>query len=183
MSEDRYDKLLNAAIVLLIASATVLGYSVYKSHFKNTSTNTATASELLINNLRDSLKNVYANTVKSIDTNLVRTNTENNPELQERYKEIESLNAEISRLLLSNGADATANAQQKIQELQQKVETLEIRYEDAESQNRKLQNYIKQLTATRNAQQNNTSKNTGTAPLSDQEIKTQATTQIGRAHV
>ena len=180
MSEDRYDKLLNAAIVLLVASATVLGYSVYKSHFNNSKVQPVSDNAAIINNLRDSLQNVYAKTLKSIDTNFVRTNTENNPELQEKYKEIESLNAEISRLLLSNGADATANAQQKIQELQQKVEILQIRYEDAESQNKKLQAFVKQLTATRNAQQSNGVKNGGEPILSDQEIKSQAKTLLAQ---
>ena len=178
MSEDRYDKLLNAAIVLLIASATVLGYSVYKSHFNRPGTKTDTENSILINNLRDSLNNVYSNTIKSIDTNLVRTNTENNPELQEKYKEIETLNAEISRLLLSNGAGAMSNAQQKIQELQQKVETLQIRYEDAASQNKKLQVHIEELTGKRNELMPTIVGKNETQPILNNEEKNKTNTVL-----
>ena len=180
MSEDRYDKLLNAAIVLLIVSATVLGYSVYKSHFESPAIKIATDNSILINNLRDSLKNVYSNTITSIDNNLVKTNSENNPELQAKYQEVESLKAEISKLLVSNGEGATETAQQKIQELQLRVENLQIRYEDAASQNKKLQDLIKQLTATRNAQQSSVGKSSGEPQLTDQQIRNQAKTILAQ---
>ena len=142
MSEDKYDKLLNAAIVLLIASAAVLGYSVYNSHF---SKNDVKHNAIAVSNVKDSLKNVYTNTVSSIDTNLVRTNTETNPELEEKYREVDILRAEINKLLLSDGDGNLASAQQKIQELQQKISTLEIRYEDASLQNRKLKETLQEL--------------------------------------
>ena len=142
MSEDKYDKLLNAAIVLLIASAAVLGYSVYNSHF---SKNDVKPNAIAVSNVKDSLKNVYTNTVSSIDTNLVRTNTETNPELEEKYREVDILRAEINKLLLSDGDGNLASAQQKIQELQQKISTLEIRYEDASLQNRKLKETLQEL--------------------------------------
>jgi hypothetical protein len=148
MSEDKYDKLLNAAIVLLIASACVLGYSVYNSHFTKSDPNTNVTS--VNNTLRDSLKNVYTNTVTSIDTSLVRTNTESNPELEEKYREVDELRAEINKLLLSDGDGNIANAQQKIQELQQKITSLEIRYQDAAEQNRRLQEILNQKEAAKN---------------------------------
>ncbi len=141
MSEDKYDKLLNAAIVLLIASAAVLGYSVYNSYFSKKDN----AGGIAISNVKDSLKNVYTNTVSTIDTNLIRTNTETNPELEQKYKEVEILRAEINKLLLSDGDGNMASAQQKIQELQQKIVSLEIRYEDASIQNIKLKEKLTQL--------------------------------------
>lgn len=155
MSEDKYDKLLNAAIVLLIASAAVLGYSVYNSHFSKSDIKTSADNS---NSLRDSLKTVYSNAVTSIDTNLVRTNTEANPELESKYKEVDALRAEINRLLLSNDDANFATAQQKILELQLKITTLEIRYEDASEQNRKLQEKIVAL-KTNEENQNGSEKN------------------------
>jgi hypothetical protein len=153
MSGDKYDKLLNAAIVLLIASASVLGYSVYNTHF---SKNNVAINSNIANGLRDSLKTVYNTTVTSIDTNLVEYNKISNPELEEKYKEVDALKAEINKLLLSGGDGNIANAQQKIQELQQKIIDLEIRYQDAAEQNRKLQERLEQLKADKNSQTSST---------------------------
>jgi hypothetical protein len=166
MSEDKYDKLLNAAIVLLIASASVLGYSVYNSHFTKNVPNTNATN--VNSTLRDSLKNVYTNTVTSIDTNLVRTNTESNPELEEKYREVDELRAEINKLLLSDGDGNIANAQQKIQELQQKITSLEIRYQDAAEQNRRLQEILSQKEAAKsNATVNGKNNNPTTSNPQD----------------
>jgi hypothetical protein len=170
MSEDKYDKLLNAAIVLLIASASVLGYSVYNSHFAKSDTITPAINNA---NLRDSLKNVYTNTITTIDTNLVRTNTLSNPELEEKYREVDALKAEINRLLLTDGDINVASAQQKIQELQQKITTLEIRYQDASEQNRKLEEILNQLKANKN-NQNSVGKNNNSEPASNAELDRQA---------
>ena len=174
MSEDRYDKLLNAAIVLLIASATVLGYSVYNTHFsKNDAQTAAVINPAIINNLRDSLKNVYANTVTKIDSNLLRTNAQNNPELDFKYKEVESLRAEINELLKSKGEGDITSAQQKIESLKQKITELEIRYEDASTQNLKLQTLIEQLKRNRNNQTGN-GKTVADTKAFNTEIENQA---------
>jgi hypothetical protein len=162
MSEDKYDKLLNAAIVLLIASASVLGYSVYNRHFSKSDPTTNVTS--VNNNLRDSLKNVYTNTVTSIDTSLVRSNSASNPELEEKYREVDELRAEISKLLLSDGDGNMANAQEKIQELQQKITSLEIRYQDAAEQNRRLQEILNQKEAAKSNATVNGKNNNLTAP-------------------
>ena len=155
MSEYRYDKLLNGAIVLLIVSATVLGYSVYNTHFSKNDTQASSVNPAIINNLRDSLKNVYANTVTTIDTSLIRTNAQNNPDLDFKYKEVESLKAEINELLKSKGEGDMASAKQKIETLKQKITELEIRYDDAATQNIKLQSLLEQLKRNRNSQTDN----------------------------
>jgi hypothetical protein len=170
MSEDKYDKLLNAAIVLLVVSATVLGYSVYNSNFAKSEIK---STEVDNNNLRDSLKNIYTNTITSIDTNLVRTNAATNPELEAKYKEVDALKAEISKLLLTGGDGNITSAQQKIQELQQKITTLEIRYQDASEQNRKLEEILNQLKANKN-NPNNTGKNNNSEAASNTELDKQA---------
>jgi hypothetical protein len=171
MSEDRYDKLLNAAIVLLIASASVLGYSVYNTHF---SKNATQASVNNVNNLRDSLKNVYNNTVTSIDTGLVRTNAATNPELEAKYKEVDALKAEINKLLLSGGESNVTDAQQKIQELQQKIISLEIRYQDAAEQNRRLQEILNQLKANKGSQNVSVGKNETQGSPTNVQLEKQA---------
>jgi hypothetical protein len=171
MSGDKYDKLLNAAIVLLIASASVLGYSVYNTHF---SKNNATTNLNNANGLRDSLKTVYNTTVTSIDTSLVESNKVSNPELEEKYKEVDALKAEINKLLLSEGDGNIASAQQKIQELQQKITDLEIRYQDAAEQNRRLQERLEQLKADRNNQTFTTKTSDGSVssnPKQDNQTK------------
>jgi hypothetical protein len=171
MSEDKYDKLLNTAIVLLIASASVLGYSVYNTHFSKSGVNPNLSA--VNNNLRDSLKNIYTNTVTSIDTNLVRTNSESNPELEEKYREVDALKAEINKLLLSDGEGNISSAQQKITELQQKITVLEIRYQDASEQNRKLQEILNQLKANK-ANQTNNGKNENQANANNEQLEKQA---------
>jgi hypothetical protein len=173
MKEDKYDKLLNAAIVLLLVSATVLGYSVYKSYFKTDSSKTASvkaAEQLSIT--KDSLQSDYANTVSKMDTNLNSvTTSSNDPVLKTKLAEMDVLKAEITTLLKSNGEGDLVKAKYKIEELKLKILLLENKYANAELENKKLQAIIDQLMAERGLNKRNAA---GDLPQPTKEIRDKA---------
>lgn len=150
MREDKYDKLLNASIVLLIVSATVLAVSVYNMYIKEP---TKTVKKSAIQNKksteRDSLQSIYTNTLKGIDSTLLLDSVNPlNKEAQVKFAEMNILKSEIATLLKDQSTDADlTTAKLKIEELQLKVALLQNRYTGVESENKRLQKLIEQLMA------------------------------------
>jgi hypothetical protein len=147
MDEGKYDKLLNAAIVLLIVSATVLCFSVYKTYFADKPTVVQKKNVLpKVISTRDSLQKVYTNTVQNIDS-AVTSAAPTDTALQAKYAEMDVLKTEIATLLKGQDENDLASAKLKIEELQLKVALLQNRYTNVESENRRLQVLINQLMA------------------------------------
>jgi hypothetical protein len=150
MREDKYDKLLNASIVLLIISAIVLAISSYKYFIKGT---TPKKSELASSKPskklaeRDSVQKVYNTTVNDIDTKLKLDPTiASDKDAQTKLDDVNALRTEISALLKDQSNDANlANAKLKIEELQLKVAILQNRFSGVEAENRRLQALLNQL--------------------------------------
>ncbi len=150
MREDKYDKLLNASIVLLIVSATVLAISVYNTYIKEpTKTVKKSAIQYKKSAERDSLQSIYTNTLKGIDSTLLLDSVNPlNKEAQVKFAEMNILKSEIATLLKDQSTDADlATAKLKIEELQLKVALLQNRYTGVESENKRLQKLIEQLMA------------------------------------
>jgi hypothetical protein len=147
MDEGKYDKLLNAAIVLLIVSATVLCFSVYKTYFADKPTVVQKKNVLpKVISTRDSLQKVYTNTVQNIDS-AVTSAAPTDTALQAKYAEMDVLKTEIATLLKGQDENDLASAKLKIEELQLKVALLQNRYTNVESENKRLQVLINQLMA------------------------------------
>ncbi len=151
MREDKYDKLLNASIVLLIISAVVLAISSYKYFIKGTTTvkKTELASSLPVKKQveRDSIQKVYNATANDIDTKLKLDPTiASDKDAQVKLDDVNALRTEISALLKDQSNDANlANAKLKIEELQLKVAILQNRFTGVEAENRRLQALLSQL--------------------------------------
>ncbi len=175
MREDKYDKLLNASIVLLIVSATVLGISVYNTYIKEPNKKAAKSTGANKKSLeRDSLQSIYSSTVKGIDSTL-RIDSINplNKEVQAKFAEMNTLKSEISTLLMDQSSEADlATAKLKIEELQLKVAILQNRYTGVEGENKRLQKLIEQLmAASKNGNTNNTSISSSAAPINKDKGK------------
>jgi hypothetical protein len=150
MREDKYDKLLNASIVLLIISAVVLAISSYKYFIKGTTAKkTEVASSIPVKKQveRDSVQRVYNATVNDIDTKLKLDPTiASDKDAQIKLDDVNALRTEISALLKDQSNDANlANAKLKIEELQLKVAILQNRFTGVEAENRRLQALLNQL--------------------------------------
>jgi hypothetical protein len=152
MREDKYDKLLNASIVLLIISAVVLAISSYKYFIKTpfskkpqlaSSVPSKTSAE------RDSIQNVYNATSNDIDTKLkLNPQIASDNDVQSKMDDVNTLRTEISALLIDKNNDANlTSAKLKITELQLKVAILQNRFTGVESENRRLQALLNQLIA------------------------------------
>lgn len=171
MRENRYDKLLLVSILLIVVSSILLVISAYKVYFKNhdlkamAQTNAALTSSLP---LRDSLENVYHNTLNDIKNNLSLTNPINsNEKIKLKLQELDSLREEITRLLANknNNTDLLL-AKVKIEELQRKFYYLQSKYSGIETENKRLQKLVTEL---QNAKLiNSEEKSTGT----NEKIKT-----------
>ena len=152
MREDKYDKLLNASIVLLIISAIVLAISSYKYFIKGTNfKKPEIASSMPSKKLaeRDSVQKVYNATVNDIDTKLKLDPTiSSDKDAQTKLDDVNMLRTEISALLKDQSNDANlANAKLKIEELQLKVAILQNRFTGVEAENKRLQALLSQLIA------------------------------------
>jgi hypothetical protein len=150
MREDKYDKLLNASIVLLIISAVVLAISSYKYFIKGTAVKkTELASNMPIKKQaeRDSIQKVYNATVNDIDTKLkVDPQIASDKYAQTKLDDVNTLRTEISALLKDKNNDANlASAKLKIEELQLKVAILQNRFTGVEAENKRLQALLSQL--------------------------------------
>ncbi len=161
--DKKYDILLNAAIVLLIVSAILLGFSIYKVYFKEPNTsdkkNVIASSGKLVSSTRDSLQSVYSNTIKEIDTGLLNNNNRDTA-LQAKYEEMDVLKTEIASLLKGQTENDLASAKLKIEELQLKVALLQNRYTGVEAENKRLLSLINQLMAANKANNGNLSNAT-----------------------
>jgi hypothetical protein len=150
MREDKYDKLLNASIVLLIVSSIILAISSYKYFFKTTPVKkTELASKTAVKKLaeRDSVQKLYNATINDIDTKLITDPQINSDkEAQKKLDDVSALRTEISALLKDQNNDANlASAKLKIEELQLKVAILQNRFTGVEAENKRLQALLNQL--------------------------------------
>ena len=171
MREDKYDKLLNASIVLLIISAIVLAISSYKYFIKSTTPkNSELASSMPTKKLaeRDSVQKVYNATVNDIDTKLkFDPIIASDKDAQTKLDDVNLLRTEISALLKDQSNDANlANAKLKIEELQLKVAILQNRFSGVEAENRRLQALLSQILSS------NKSNNVTSATISEKQPKT-----------
>ncbi len=171
MREDKYDKLLNASIVLLIISAIVLAISSYKYFIKGT---TSKKSEVVYSmppkklSERDSVQEVYNATVNDIDSKLkLYPTVVSDKDAQTKLDDVNALRTEISALLKDQSNDANlANAKLKIEELQLKVAILQNRFTGVEAENRRLQALLTQLMSS-----NKSNTVPSTSPISDKQTK------------
>jgi hypothetical protein len=170
MREDKYDKLLNASIVLLIISAVVLAISSYKYFIKGTTgKKSELASSMPSKKLteRDSIQKVYNATAIDIDTKLkLDPSIASDKDAQTKLDDVNALRTEISALLKDQTNDANlANARLKIEELQLKVAILQNRFSGVEAENRRLQALLNQLMSS------NKSNNVTTSTVSEKQAK------------
>lgn len=150
MREDKYDKLLNASIVLLIVSSIILAISSYKYFFKTTPVKkTELASNAAVKKLaeRDSVQKLYNATINDIDTKLIPDpQIATDKEAQKKLDDVSTLRTEIATLLKDQSNDANlASAKLKIEELQLKVAILQNRFSGVEAENKRLQALLNQL--------------------------------------
>jgi hypothetical protein len=176
MREDKYDKLLNASIVLLIISAVVLAISSYKYFIKGTTAKkTEVASSIPVKKQveRDSVQRVYNATVNDIDTKLKLDPTiASDKDAQTKLNDVNALRTEISALLKDQSNDANlANAKLKIEELQLKVAILQNRFTGVESENRRLQALLTQLLSSN--KNNNVASTTNTVIEKQAKVNTE----------
>jgi hypothetical protein len=162
MREEKYDTILNIAIVILIVSSLLLLYTGYKHFFKSSgSKETPAIAKVSVNptSERDSLQVVYNNTSNEIDKELLTDSKfSTDTETKSKLSEMSSLREEITTLLKNqtpNNADLSL-AKLKIEELQLKVALLQNRYTGVEAENKRLQFLLNQLV------QSNKNKNTAT---------------------
>jgi hypothetical protein len=172
MREDKYDKLLNASIVLLIISAIVLAISSYKYFFKG---NVVKKSEPNYNSVslkkqaeRDSVQKVYNATENDIDTKLkLNPQIASDKDAKIKLDDVNALRTEISSLLRDKPNDANlANAKLKIEELQLKVAILQNRFTGVESENKRLQALLSQLISNKTKSRVNTGISENQAKIS-----------------
>lgn len=165
MREDKYEKLLNASIVLLIVSSIILAISSYKYFVKSPNVTKAKLAASVPKKKsaeRDSLQKIYSNTLNDIDHNLkLDMQLATDKDAQIKLADVNTLRAEIAALLKDQTNDTNlANAKLKIEELQLKVAILQNRFTGVESENRRLQELLQQLMS---ANKNNSiSTNTST---------------------
>jgi hypothetical protein len=150
MREDKYDKLLNASIVLLIVSSIILVISSYKYFFKTTPVKkTELVSNAAVKKMaeRDSVQKIYNATVNAIDTKLITDpQIAADKEAQTKLDDVNTLRTEISALLKDQSNDANlASAKLKIEELQLKVAILQNRFTGVEAENKRLQALLSHL--------------------------------------
>jgi hypothetical protein len=187
MQEDKYDKLLNASIVLLIVSATVLGITVYKTYLRPTSpiqSNKIAVVKPIVSKERDSLQNVYSSTIQAIDSSLLLDpKISADKDAQAKLAEVDVLKSEITTLLKDKNNEADlAIAKLKIEELQLKVALLQNRYVGVEADNKRLQALINQLIVNNRSQQQSGASNNAltaiekTKPLLEKNNTTLSTT-------
>jgi hypothetical protein len=188
MRDDKYEKLLNASIVLLIVSSIILVISTYKYFIKTSNV----IKPKLIGNApskkiaeRDSLQKIYTSTLNDIDNNLkLDAQLAADKDAQIKLADVNTLRTEIAALLKDQTSDANlANAKLKIEELQLKVAILQNRFTGVEWENRRLQALLQKLmSANKN---NSVSTNTPTfseKPTISEEQPTNnlvATTSVG----
>ena len=150
MRENKYDKLLLASVGLLVLSAVMLLISGYNIYFKKHTIPTveeATAANVFVPKLRDSLTKIYSNTVTDLDDHLnLSTNAATDPDTKVKMVELGKLREEIVTLLGNKKNDADLQqAKVKIEELQQKVALLQNNYTGVETENKRLQQLINRL--------------------------------------
>ena len=163
MSENKYDKLLIASVVLLVLSAIMLLISGYNIYFKkHTNPTIATITYGKVPKLRDSLTKIYSNTITDIDEHLnITASAAIDPDTKVKMAEVGRLREEILSLLANKNNDGDLQlAKIKIEELQQKVALLQNKYIGVETENKRLQQLINQLL---NGKQNPTQNSSTTS--------------------
>ncbi len=130
--------------MILIASAIMLGVTGYNIFFKGNKT--FAGSAINKEQVRDSLQNIYRNTVKNIDNGMLTADVATDKAAQQKLSEMLVLRTEIDSLLKQHGSEEDlAIAKIKIAELQLKVSELQSRYANMESENKRLQALLSKL--------------------------------------
>ncbi|MEO7445615.1 MAG: hypothetical protein ABIT96_05430 [Ferruginibacter sp.] len=157
MRKNNYDALLFTSIAILIVSAVLLAITGYSLYFRHRGEATiiqkaASGPEVATKDwVRDSLQQVYNNTVKTIDQQFTLAAQNASGQSDTAYMEMSQLKKEIADLLRDQGSEKNLlAAREKIEELQLKVVKLQQGYSSIESENRKLQKLLERLMATAN---------------------------------
>jgi peptidoglycan hydrolase-like protein with peptidoglycan-binding domain len=153
MTENKYDTLLKISFAMLAISAVMLCISGYNIYFRRGAPAVQTASASAIRTERDSLQQIYSATIKKLDEafsaswSSADTLSQN---LDVKLEEFNKLRNEITTILKDQSPDADlGSAKEKILELQIRVNALRLKNTDVESENKRLQVLLDQLTAGR----------------------------------
>lgn len=141
MRENKYERLLNVSIAVLIVSALMLAFTAYNVFYKDK------PAILSAKTSGDSLDVLYKQTIAAIDPVLIKAAYADNDN-RSRLVEMNALRTEIDSLLLNRGSEKDlASAKVKIEELQLKVKSLQERYVDVAGQNKELRALLERLIA------------------------------------
>jgi hypothetical protein len=127
-----------------------LGFRFYfKSDTEKALTISAKETAVITNTVRDSLQNIYRNTITALDNRLdsIWNNTDTlTGNLQLRLNEFYKLRKEITGLLKNGSSRAdVALAGNKIAELQKKIDELNRRNQEVENENKRLNELLSEL--------------------------------------
>jgi isoleucyl-tRNA synthetase len=164
MTENKYDTLLKISFAMLAISAVMLCISGYNIYFRKGIPAAQSMSASAIRTERDSLQQIYAATVKKLDETFSSSWTSADTlsqNLDVKLEEFNKLRNEITAILKDQSPDADLGfAKEKILELQIKVNALRLKNSDVETENKRLQALLDQLTKSR-------TENAGNAARSD----------------
>jgi len=138
---------------MLAISAVMLCISGYNIYFRKEAHATPSIAASAIRTERDSLQQIYAATVKKLDETFSSSWTSADTlsqNLDVKLEEFNKLRNEITAILKDQSPDADlGSAKEKILELQIKVNALRLKNSDVETENRRLQALLDQLTRSR----------------------------------
>jgi hypothetical protein len=156
MTENKYDTLLKVSFAVLAVSCGLFCISAYNLYFKDKAADTASGKiiELKTSSAitkRDSLQQVYNATIRKLDENFsaawqnADTLSEN---IDVKLAEFNKLRNDITSILKDKTSAADlGTAGLKIIELQQKVNALRNKNIDVETENKRLQALLQQLSS------------------------------------
>lgn len=138
---------------MLAISAIMLCISGYNIYFRKGAPAVQSMAASAIRTERDSLQQIYAATVKKLDETFSSSWTSADTlsqNLDVKLEEFNKLRNEITAILKDQSPDADlGSAKEKILELQIKVNALRLKNSDVETENRRLQALLDQLTRSR----------------------------------
>lgn len=153
MTENKYDTLLKISFAMLAISAVMLCISGYNIYFRKNTSAVQSMAASTIKTERDSLQQIYTATVKKLDETFSSSWTSADTlsqNLDVKLEEFNKLRNEITAVLKDQSPDADLGyAKEKILELQIKVNALRLKNSDVETENRRLQALLDQLTRSR----------------------------------
>lgn len=149
--------LLLVSLLLVLVSFVLIwtwGYNFYSKNgiVQNQTVKIVADSAAIANRVSDSLKQVYASTLKDLDLKLDSTLTNSDSlsnQLDSKLAEFYRLRGEIADILKSKNANNSfAAAKQKIGELQTKVTDLKEKNQVVDKENKKLQDVMNDMVRT-----------------------------------